>query len=580
MSDLHKNKINLQLAMNLRFALVLLGVVHTTLQSLARETSYLRRTNIQSSQLNFTDNENLQNEASVFFSEITSCGNWNIIGEPVHGVSDYEYSGSSLAASADGRTVAIGAPYNSDSFIQQGSVRVHKFLSNSWKQKGGPIMGSDKKELLGTSVALSADGNIIAIGSLGHDRDLKDVGRVKVYKYIWSTDTWEKHGNWIFGQRSNEKFGFDVALSSDGSTLAASNSGQGMKTATSVYMFNEATAKWKETGDRIEEGGGGGVSISLSDNGKVLAIGYRQSKTNGVDSGHVRIFTKIESSSSWSQLGSTLYGNEMDNCGASISLTGDGMMIAIGSDGFDNDRGRVEVYRFAKEILDWKRKGPVILGEVEGSLAGTSVSFSWRGDIVAVGAIGKDRFGDESGQTTLYTYVSAKEEWVRVGDSIRGEAKDDYAGGNVALSNDGLRLVVAAPFNSMEGTYSGLTRIFEFSPESCSPTQSPTVSPTTTPSRQPSSIPSAEPTVSPSVTASVTPSVTPSTIPSEPPSVTPSNVPSAPPKPSLGPSVSPSASVRPTRMAALSPSKAPTGAPTTSFEAYNPLWSFLDGWIR
>eukprot|EP00979_Chaetoceros_neogracilis_P016986 scaffold10170_cov277-Chaetoceros_neogracile.AAC.7 len=535
--------------MKLRFVSALLGVAQTALPSLARESSYLRRTNIY--------NEELQNEASALFSDNSRCGNWEIVGDPIHGLSDYEYSGSSVAASADGSTVAIGAPYNSDAFIQQGSVRVHKFrdASNTWEQIGGNIIGSDVKELLGTSVALSGDGKIIAIGSTGHDRNLKNVGRVKVYQYVWYTNTWEKHGSWIFGQKSNEKFGFEVAISSDGSTLAASSSGQGMNTATTVYIFNEANAKWKEIGDSIEERGGGGVSVSLSDNGKVLAIGNRQSNTNA---GQVRIFRQSENSSSLTQLGSTLYGNERDNCGASISLTGDGLMIAIGSDGFDNDRGRVEVLKFAEDIQDWKRKGPIILGDVEGSLAGTSVALSTSGGLVVVGAIGKDRFGDESGHTASYIYDSSKSQWHRVGGSVHGEEKDDYAGGKVALSNDGLRLIVAAPFNSMQGIYSGLTRVFDFNSETCSPTISPTKSPI-------------EPTVNPSVTPSATPSATPSTLPSVLPSAA-----------STRPSSSPTEflAAQPTRIPTPLSSKSPTGAPSTTFEAYSPLWSFLDGWIR
>ena len=578
--------------MNLRFAFIILGSAHTAQRSVARETSYLRRTSmsIGSSQINVTDDGDPQNEAEIIFNGINRCGSWEGIGNPIYGTSDYEYSGSALASSADGRTVAIGAPYNSDTAIQQGAVRVHKFkeFSNSWEQIGGDITGIDRKELLGASLALSADGKIIAIGSTGHNGDQKETGRVKVYKYIWSTDTWEKYGNWIFGSQKGEKFGFDVALSSDGHTLAVSSLGAGLKTATTVYELNE---RWKQVSDRIEEenGGGvvGGVSISLSNNGQVLAIGNRQSKTKGFDSGHVRIFAPSADSSSWSQLGSTIYGNEGDNLGASISLTGDGLTVAIGGDGFDNNRGSVQVFSFDVIIQDWKRKGPIILGESKGSLAGTSVSISSNGDIVAVGAIGTDRHGDESGYTTLFTFAGGMEEWVRVGDNINGKKKNDYLGGKVALSDDGSTLIVAAPFSSMEGMYSGLTRIFEFiTSETCSPTVSPTSRPTPSPSkeptRRPTFLPTELPTGKPSTSPTAMPSVSvhPSQAPSEHPSQSsaPTVVPTA--QSSVSPSMSPSISHRPTRIPTPSPSKSPTSSPTSRYEAYNQLWNFMNGLFR
>jgi len=567
--------------MNLRFAFIILGGAHTAQQSVARETSHLRRTSIGSSQMNFTDHGDPQNEAEMIFNGVNRCGSWEEKNS-IHGTSDYEYSGSALASSADGRTVAIGAPYNSDSAIQQGTVRVHKFkeASNSWEQIGSDITGSDRKELLGASLALSANGKIIAIGSTGHDGDLKETGRVKVFRYIWSTDTWEKQGNWIFGSQKWENLGFDVALSSDGHTLAVSSSGPGLKTATTVYSFNEDNERWKQVSDRIEEENGGavagGVSISLSNNGQVLAIGNRQSKTKGFDSGHVRIFAPSADSSSWSQLGSTIYGSEGDNLGASISLTGDGLTVAIGGDGFDNNRGSVKVFNFIEIIQDWRRKGPIILGESKGSLAGTSVSISSNGDIVAVGAIGTDRHGDESGYTTLFTYASVGE-WVRVGDNINGKKKNDYLGGKVALSDDGSTLIVAAPFSSMEGMYSGLTRIFEFTTsETCSPTISPTSRPTPSPSKEPTrrptflptKLPTRNPTKAPTNLPSPSPTGAPSGIHSESPTDIPSHRPTMFPTrlPSRNPTTTPTnlPSLLPTSVPSEIPSEIPSFSPESS----------------
>ncbi len=77
-------------------------------------------------------------------------------------------SGSSVALSADGLTMAIGAPAAND---DAGLVRIYRWNGSDWVQRGSDIVGDADDDELGRSVALSADGLSVAIGAPGRTQD-------------------------------------------------------------------------------------------------------------------------------------------------------------------------------------------------------------------------------------------------------------------------------------------------------------------------------------------------------------------------------------------------------------------------
>jgi hypothetical protein len=86
-------------------------------------------------------------------------------------------SGYSVSLSADGKTVAIGAWLNDD---RTGHVRVYELDGDSvWSQIGADIDGEAANDFSGNSVSLSADGTTVAIGAPSHD---DRTGHVRVYK--------------------------------------------------------------------------------------------------------------------------------------------------------------------------------------------------------------------------------------------------------------------------------------------------------------------------------------------------------------------------------------------------------------
>ena len=69
------------------------------------------------------------------------------------------------ALSADGLTLAVGARRNDNNGTHAGHVKIFRKADNSWSQLGGDIQGEAIEDNFGTSVSISDDGNIVAIGA-------------------------------------------------------------------------------------------------------------------------------------------------------------------------------------------------------------------------------------------------------------------------------------------------------------------------------------------------------------------------------------------------------------------------------
>ncbi len=150
-------------------------------------------------------------------------GTWTQIGADIDGEATYDYSGGkveSVSLSSDGNTVAIGARgnYGNDTGYNSGHVRVYQNLSDVWMQIGGDIDAEAADNQSGTSVSLSSDGGIVAIGALYNAGNGGSSGHVRLYQN--SSDVWTQLGPDIDGEAAGDQSGTSVSLSSDGSIVA------------------------------------------------------------------------------------------------------------------------------------------------------------------------------------------------------------------------------------------------------------------------------------------------------------------------------------------------------------------------
>jgi hypothetical protein len=262
---------------------------------------------------------------------------WSQRGGDIDGEKANDNSGQSVSLSADGTIVAIGA-YLNDGTIgntsdNRGHVRVYKYdatkttaqtnqsLPNfgpvGWNRLGGDIDGEAAGDYSGTSVSLSADGTIVAIGAIFNDASgnlLADAGHVRVYKYDANTNIWNQLGGDIDGEAASDQSGYLVSLSADGTIVAIgaylndasgnllSNAGHvrvykydATKTTaqTDQSLANYGPAGWNRLGGDIDGeavNDNSGWFVSLSSDGRIVAIGAPYNAGNGSNSGHVRVY--------------------------------------------------------------------------------------------------------------------------------------------------------------------------------------------------------------------------------------------------------------------------------------------------
>ncbi len=272
-------------------------------------------------------------------------------------------------------------------------------------------------------------------------------------------------GDDIDGEAIYDQSGYSVSLSSDGNRVAIGaykNSGNGSSSG-HVRVFELSSGSWSQLGSDIDGEAASdrsGNSVSLSSDGSRVAIGAYRNSGNGSSSGHVRVYNY--NSTSWIQLGSDIDGEAAgDNSGTSVSLSYDGNRVAIGATnngGNGSYSGHVRVYNY--DGTNWSQLGSDIDGEAAWDESGTSVSLSSDGSRVAIGASGNDGNGSSSGHVRIYDWSGSS--WVQADSDIDGEAASDNSGYSVSLSSDGSRVAIGAYLNDGTDTDAGHVRVYNY----------------------------------------------------------------------------------------------------------------------
>ena len=395
------------------------------------------------------------------------------IGNDIYGKAAGDSSGTSVSLSSDGSVVAIGAPQYQNGG-DNGYVRIYKNVNNNWTQIGGDIYGEVVRGYgsgSGNSISLSSDGSVIAIGDNGNIGK----GHVRVYQNI--NNTWIQLGGDLDGEDNFDKYGSSVSLSSDGSVIAIGGpafrgnqytSYQGNRPNGYVRIYKYVNNSWTKVGADINgdaTGDESGYSVSLSSDGSIVAIGAPYNDGNGNDSGNVRIYQNVNDS--WTQVGSDLEGEaNSDQSGYSVSLSSDGSVVAIGAPDNSSQHGHVRIYKNVNN--NWTQIGSDIDGGAFRDRMGHSVSLSSDGSVIAIGAPdnyinGTDGAGN-SGHVRIYQNIN--DTWTQVGSNIEGSPAIptkgwDFFGSSVSLSADGSSVAIGAHGNDANGDQSGHVQIYQ-----------------------------------------------------------------------------------------------------------------------
>jgi hypothetical protein len=257
--------------------------------------------------------------------------------------------GASVALSADGNTAMVGAPVDNNYL---GAAWVFTRVGSTWTQQGGKLTGGGEggKGEVGTSVALSADGNTALIGSNDN----------VAWVYARTGSAWTQQGPYLAGAEEvgpRSQFGSSVALSSDGNIAliggpydGAPSGSQGVLGPGAAWIFTRSGQEWHQQGKKLTAtgeigrggfGGGFGDSVALSSNGATALVGAP------FDNGGIgAAWVFIRSGGQWVQEGEklTAKGEVGEGSFGLVALSGDGNTDLIGGPSDNGFQGAVWVF--------------------------------------------------------------------------------------------------------------------------------------------------------------------------------------------------------------------------------------------
>jgi len=219
-------------------------------------------------------------------------GVWTQEGSDIDGEAADDRFGNSVSLSSDGTRLAIGAYWNDGNGSNSGHVRVFKNNGGIWTQIGSDIDGEAADDRFGENIALSSNGGIVAVGAYFNDGNGSNSGHVRVYENI--EGVWTQIGSDIDGEAAGDQSGSSVSLSSDGSIVAiggifnfglSGNSGH-------VRIYKNTGGIWTQKGQDIDGEGYLDLlsNVALSSDGTILATGARLNSGNGQYSGSTSIY--------------------------------------------------------------------------------------------------------------------------------------------------------------------------------------------------------------------------------------------------------------------------------------------------
>lgn len=410
--------------------------------------------------------------------------------------------GQSVALSADGSTLAVGAPHEASNGTSQanntamdaGAVYVFASTGTTWSQVAYiKATSPDGDDFFGDSLALSGDGATLAVGAYSEDgaatgvdgdqsnNDAPAAGAVYVFVRTgagFSQFAYLKASNTDAG----DGFGRSVALSRDGATLAVGAPGERSSgtnpqdnTATdagAVYVFTRdgptATAgKWRSRAyikpsaplafDQF------GESVALSGDGTTLAVGASNEASAVTNIGKAYVFTgggsawteqAVQRSTSTDQFGA--FGNR-------VALSDDGATLAVAASretvtttsAMPSAAGAV--YVFGRSGTAWSQQAALEAADPgPDAQFGDSLAISADGTTLVVGAgseasratgIGGDQTNrDAAGAGAVYVFARSGAAWQqRAYVKPANTGAGDSFGHSVALSADSTTLAAGAP---------------------------------------------------------------------------------------------------------------------------------------
>lgn len=369
--------------------------------------------------------------------------NGKLVGSGYSGSSAQQ--GSSIALSADGNTLAIGAQGDN---ANNGACWIFcRTSTNVWLQQTKLSPTDSIQGQFGTSVALSADGNILVSGG---PTDNSNRGAVWIYTRTTSTSPWIENVK-IVGT-ADILNGGGVAISADGATILTTYADGAGTRANHIFYKSSIDTTWIQQAGFVGsvQGAASRNSGAISSDGNIVAIGdYNYSANTGV------VWMFVNTGGSWIQK-SQLLSSGSAYLGYSVAISADGNTVAAGG-GFQVNPNIGGVWIFSRENFsqEWTQQGPEIVGigysnSTNFVLQGASLALSGDGNTLAFGG-----YGDVNERGSTWIWMRSSQIWTQQGVKLFGSGFSSsvvWEGFSVALSADGGTMAVGGPVDQDDGS--------------------------------------------------------------------------------------------------------------------------------
>lgn len=307
-------------------------------------------------------------------------GAWNQVqelSEPPEG-GGVENFGSAVAVSADGSTIVVGADSQGTGSWVGAAYVFNRPGKKKWVESA-ELTASDAQDMdfFGFSLAVSSDGGTVLVGAYGRSSNTG-----VAYVFSLQDGSWTQAGELTASDGAEgDLFGYDVAVSPDGSTAVVGASG-----SDTAYVFSEDQGAWTQTAELTGTAEYAEQSVAVSSGGSRIALGAP---------GKVDIFTR--SGDQWIK-SAEVDGTAGDLFGSAVSLSAKGDVLAVGAYRYSDTMGAAYVYRYAHKT--WTQKTTLTASDGQQYDAfGAPLAVSADGSTVVVGA--QDRLQDTGAAYTF-----------------------------------------------------------------------------------------------------------------------------------------------------------------------------------
>lgn len=250
---------------------------------------------------------------------------------PTGGVEQSDRLGTSVAVTRDGSRVVVGA-------AQFNGARGQAFVFRrgpTWTEEAR-ITGTTSSDLLGSAVAISADGTRALVGVPGWDTPVSNAGGARVW--VRSGTTWSVETTIVPSIVSAAaEAGYAVALSEDASRALVGvwHADVGASNAGGASVFLRSGTTWAEEATLLSTtpraGASLGTSVGITADGRRALLGARSGALGGVASGTASVF--VRDAATWSEATVFAFTGAAagDAFGCAVAISADGRRGIVGA---------------------------------------------------------------------------------------------------------------------------------------------------------------------------------------------------------------------------------------------------------